>query len=165
MVERPIRPTEVDKVMTIQLRGNLIENIVWDGVQTPGLVGHPDSSSVRIGGHRRVKSKRASTTRQIQAHIQKGIQRHDGSRRPAALYGTSHYRHGVDAWGGSMDERECGSVSQRGRASLIKLKKQSVEKKRKRKKCYALSFLIMISFGINSRTWQATLESFAIVLQ
>ena len=134
MVERPIRPTEVDKVMTIQLRGNLIENIVWDGVQTPGLVGHPDSSSVRIGGHRRVKSKRASTTRQIQAHIQKGIQRHDGSRRPAALYGTSHYRHGVDAWGGSMDERECGSVSQRGRASLIKLKKQSVEKKRKRKK-------------------------------
>ena len=134
MVERPIRPTEVDKIMTIQLRGNLIENIVWDGVQTPGLVGHPDSSSVRIGGHRRVKSKRASTTRQIQAHIQKGIQRHDGSRRPAALYGTSHYRHGVDAWGGSMDERECGSVSQRGRASLIKLKKQSVEKKRKRKK-------------------------------
>ena len=100
MVERPIRPTEVDKIMTIQLRSNLIENIVWDGVQTPGLIGHPDSSSVRIGGHRRVKSKRASTTRQIQAHIQKGIQRHDGSRRTAALYGTSHYRHGVDAWGG-----------------------------------------------------------------
>ena len=111
MVERPIRPTEVDKIMTIQLRGNLIENIVWDGVQTPGLVGHPDSSSVRIGGHRRVKSKRASTTRQIQAHVQKGIQRHDGSRRAAALYETSHYRHGVDAWGGNMDERECGSVS------------------------------------------------------
>lgn len=148
MVERPIRPTEVDKIMTIQLRSNLIENIVWDGVQTPGLIGHPDSSSVRIGGHRRVKSKRTSTTRQIQAHIQKKMQRHDGSRRTAALYETSHYRHGVDAWGGSMDERECGSVSQRGRASLIKLKKQSVEKK----KSYALSFLIMISFGIDSRT-------------
>ena len=53
MIERPIRPAQVDKIMTIQLRSNLIENIVWDGVQTPGLIGHPDSSSVRIGGHRK----------------------------------------------------------------------------------------------------------------
>ena len=43
-----------------------------------------------------------------------------------------------------------------------KVKKAISGEEKKKKKCYALSFLIMISFGINSRTWQATLESFAM---
>lgn len=42
-VESLVDSTEVDKVMTVQPRGDLVEHIIWNGVQLLGHVYHVHS--------------------------------------------------------------------------------------------------------------------------